>query len=325
MSNEEKKLLNYLNSWENKKIITKKQKNLMMEDMKNETSTNNFFKIIAIIGSIFIGLGVLLLISVNWADLPKFVKLILILFMPIISIGGGYYLSYVKIDYKKIGDSFIFLGSFLIGASLALLAQLYSTGGSVGKLFLIWFFLSIPLTFLFRFKSLSFLTILIFYLSIFFYIIDEYIKIDENKIILLFSILSVIIITSSFFIRKKLNDKFSNILKIFEIISIKVLLLSLFIGIVDEVFYFFGDSIGSEIFQNFIFLAIVFFIMWFSNKNYNSVLRNSTFFWLGAFMILKYFSWFWSYLDVGIFFILFGGFLILLVFGYIKAIKYFKK
>ncbi len=65
--------------------------------------------------------------------------------------------------------------------------------------------------------------------------------------------------------------------------------------------------------------------MWLSNKKYNTILRNSTFFWLSAFMITKYFTWLWDYMDVGIFFVLFGGFLILLVFGYIKGTKYLEK
>jgi uncharacterized membrane protein len=321
MSN--KKIIEYINSWQEKEIISKKQKKLMIEDLENENSTSHFFKIIAIIGALFIGIGALLMISSNWEVLPKFIKLILILLMPILGIGGGYYLSFVKEEYQKIGNAFIFLGTLLIGASLALLGQLYNLSGSITGLLFWWLLLSLPVALVFKYRSLAFISSTLLYTGIFSYIIDaSFWNLDEEVITLIFSVIPVVLIISSYSIRKIITKEYENMLKILEIVSIKVLFLALFISIFDDSLYFLGESFVSGIFQNLLFLGTIFFVMWFSNKKYNSVLRNSTFFWLGGYMIVKYFSWLWNYMSIGIFFLLFGIFLILLVFGYIKGVKY---
>ena len=320
-----KKIINYINSWENKKIISQEQKNLMIKDIKNESSTSNFFKIIALIGALFIGLGIILVISSNWEYLPKLIKLILILSMPILGIGGGYFLSYVKEEYNKIGDAFIFLGTLLIGASLALLGQLYNLDGSATRLLLIWCILSIFPLFLFKFRILAYLSASLFYTTLFCFFVEDIWFSDGRVISLIFTAIPAVVITLSYVFRKFISSSDSQIFKVFEIVSIKVLFLTLFISTLENDLYLLGNSWISEFFQNMLFLGIVFFIMWFSNKNYHNILRNSTFFWLGAYMITKYFSWLWEYMQVGIFFLLFGIFLILLVFGYIKGTKYLEK
>lgn len=322
-----KELLTHISRWKEKEIISSTQENLILKDLETESTTNNFFKIIATIGSLFIGIGIILIISSNWEQLPKFLKLILILAMPTAGLGIGYYLSYIKQDFKKIGDSLIMLSSLLIGASLALLGQLYNLDGTVASLLLKWTILTLPLTYIFRFKTLSAISISLLYITILTYIFDTFKYNMESEIIMqTFTFLPLTIILISYFTRKtifeKLEiDKFKPVQQMFEIISIKVLLFTLLIGTIDENLYLLGETFVSGIIQHGLFLASVFGIMYFSNKENNHILRNSTFFWLGAFMIIKYFDWFWGYAETGLFFVIFGLFLLGLVYTYIKVTK----
>lgn len=319
----EKKLSVYLNSWVSKWIIYEEQKVLIQKDIASESSASLFFTIISTIWALFIWWWIILLISANWEYLPKFIKLILILAMPIVSIWWGYYLSYIKQEYKKIWDSFIFLWSFLIWASLALLGQMYSTGWSVVKLFVIWLILSLPLTFILKFKSIATLNIVLLYLIIFFSFEDNFYRSDES-LLLTFSIVSTLIIASTIFItniNNKIIKQYSSIINVFKIISIKVLLWTLFIWTLDDRhFNFFGE--WTVILHHIVFLIVLFWVMWEANRTYNVVLRHITFIWLWLFMIVKYFAWFWSYMNTWLFFVLFGIFLLGLVYAYIKWIKY---
>ena len=316
--------------WVQKNIISDSQKVAILEDVNNETSANSFFKILSVIASVFIGAGAILIISSNWAYLPKAIKLLLILLMPVVSVGGGYFLSYVKHEYQKIGNAFIILGSLLIGASLALLGQLYNLDGSVAGLLLWWFVLSLPLTLLFKSKSLAAISVSLVYASLFYFITDPngwwVWGIDEQLLVRTFTLVPVIIIAISEAIKTRYKDNSYHAIAVtFEVVSLKILLLTLFIGTIGEdEFWLFGKTGGSELFQNILFLGVVFFVMWYANKRYLSVLRHSAFFWLAAYMVVKYFAWFWDYMDTGIFFVLFGIFLLGMVVGYIKFIKYLK-
>lgn len=316
-------IIDYVTRWNEKKIIDSKQKQLILQDIESETTTSSFFKIIATIGGLFIGLGILLVIASNWEDLPKGLKLVLILLMPTSFLGVGYYLTEILKEYNKIGDSFILLGTLLIGASISLLGQLYNLDGSVTGLLMWWCILTIPITLLFRYRTLSAVLTSLFYLTILYFIIDNHSIWDEDILIQVFTIIPAIMILLSYGLRKaNSQSSFIPIQKMFEVISLKIVFLTLLIGTLDEELYLLGESVISGIVQNVLFLGTVFYVMWYSNKHYYTVLRNTTFGWLGAYMIIKFFSWFADLMDSGISFILFGVFLLALVYGYIKATKY---
>lgn len=99
----------------------------------------------------------ILLFASNWESLGHFTKLILITLLPIIPLGAGYYLSEIKKDFPILGKSLIFLGVLLIGASLALYGQLYHLESNLRSLFLTWFLLSLPFTYIVPFGALAIL------------------------------------------------------------------------------------------------------------------------------------------------------------------------
>ena len=325
-----KKLQGYTEKWVQKGIINEGQKNSILADLEAESSASKLFRVLAIIGVLFVGAGIILIISSNWTYLPKVLKLILILLMPIISVGIGYYLSYVRSEYEKIGNALLFLGALLVGASLALLGQLYNLDGSVGRLLVWWLILTLPFTFIFKFRVFSVLTAVLLYSSMFYLLfLDTSRWWDEESIqtiVRTFTFVPLVVVILSEFLQKKVPTQFVGVFRTFEIVSLKVLFGALFVGLLfDGALALFGDTFGSIVVQNILFLLTVFIVMWVAIKQHNDPLRHSTFFWLGAYLIVKYFAWFWSYMDTGLFFVLFGIFLLGLVYGYIRFSRYIKE
>lgn len=106
------------------------------------------FIIFSIIGAVLVALGILLLIAHNWDNLSRTLKTALA-FLPIIigQIACAY--SYFKKEKNPIwtGSSAIFL-SISLGASMALISQIYNIPGSLGTYIFYWSLLSIPIIYL---------------------------------------------------------------------------------------------------------------------------------------------------------------------------------
>lgn len=90
---------------------------------------SSFGSILALIGSILIGVGVAWLLADNWHFIPSFLKIIILM-----SLTGAAYFSgvYLRVkNYYKIGSALIFLGSALYTLSVFLIAQIFSTETSL--------------------------------------------------------------------------------------------------------------------------------------------------------------------------------------------------
>lgn len=106
--------------------------------------------IFSILGSLCIGLGIILLLAYNWNKLPIFVRTILSL-VPLIL---AQILAFRTMLYRKESDawregtaSFLFL---MTGASIALVTQTYHIPGDYFDFTLTWMLLGLPLVYLMR-------------------------------------------------------------------------------------------------------------------------------------------------------------------------------
>ncbi len=73
---------------------------------------------ISVLGSILVGIGVLLFIAANWSEIPRFAKLGIIFVSLLASHGTGYWLRYEKKSYPRVGASLILLGSILLESGI---------------------------------------------------------------------------------------------------------------------------------------------------------------------------------------------------------------
>lgn len=321
------KLAHYLKLSEEKWIITLAQKDDILALVKNESSSVGFIKILSIIGAVCIGFGVILIISSNWSEFPKFIKLLLSIMLPIISLGIWYYFTYVQSELKILWNAFLLMGGVLIGATIALIWQTYNLDGTVGSLLLMWFIVSLPLVFVFKLKTLAVMSTALFYGLIFYYTTEEFFASwrDEKYILAIFAVISGVTTIASYILGQMFEWKYNYLLKPVWVISLKILFLVLFLWTVDDWFMFLWESFMWVIAHNILFLGIIGFTMWWANKNHEILLRHATFVWIGLYIFVKYMELFSGYLEAGIFFIVTGFFIIGLVYSFIKINKYLEK
>ena len=105
--------------------------------------------IIAVLGVILVGVGVILLIGANWQHISKLSRLALLILVTAASYAAGYRMAYDSQKYPKVGMALLLLGSLLWGASIFLIGQMYHSGGGGGevKAVLYWFIGVFPLAY----------------------------------------------------------------------------------------------------------------------------------------------------------------------------------
>ncbi|MDJ0735239.1 MAG: DUF2157 domain-containing protein [Nostocaceae cyanobacterium] len=115
-----------------------------------ETAARDRFVVILIaLGSILLGLGIITFIAANWQAWSREVKLTLLLSLFLVTNIAGFYLQRQPIPAtirgktpgrrKQIfGHGLLLLGALILGANMALVAQMFHISGSSYELFLSW-------------------------------------------------------------------------------------------------------------------------------------------------------------------------------------------
>lgn len=115
---------------------------------REQQQPNRMNLVFGIIGSILVGLGIILIVAHNWDKLDRPVKLVFS-FAPLV-IGQllcGYVLLRKPENYtwKESCATFLF---FAVGASIALVAQVYNIPGNIGSFLFTWMLLCFPLIYI---------------------------------------------------------------------------------------------------------------------------------------------------------------------------------
>jgi uncharacterized membrane protein len=116
---------------------------------------------LSVLGSILVGVGVILFIASNWSVIPNWGRLFVVFSSMLAGYGMGFYFRYEAKNYPKVGASLILLGSLIFGAGMFLIAQIYHITVHYPNGPLLWGLFVLPLAYLLRFKSLVSLAILV--------------------------------------------------------------------------------------------------------------------------------------------------------------------
>ena len=133
----------------------------LLETAHEKAGPGRLITTLSILGSILVGVGVILFIASNWSALPNWGRLFIVFSSMLTSYGFGYYLRYEARSYPKVGASLILLGSLIFGAGMFLIAQIYHITVHYPNGPLLWGLFVLPLAYLLRFKSLISLAILV--------------------------------------------------------------------------------------------------------------------------------------------------------------------
>lgn len=152
-------------TWVKEKIIQPAQAKKILSkynDLPEEGffGKNKLISVVSTIGAILIGLGMLLFVASNWQAMPASLKLIILYGSTF-----GFYFAGWKVQQKnfhKVGLSLLFLGSIMVGVTLALTAQIFNIEANFMRFFLIWFVAVAPLSYVFRSKPTLLLSHILF-------------------------------------------------------------------------------------------------------------------------------------------------------------------
>jgi uncharacterized membrane protein len=130
--------------------------------------TNRLLAIFGVLGSVLVGLGLILIVAHNWDALSRTFKTVLVL-LPVLlgQLACAYALFYRKdsIGWKEGSSAFLV---FAIGAAMALISQIYQIPGELSSFMLTWALLSLPMVYLLN----SSVTSLLYLAGITFYAAD---------------------------------------------------------------------------------------------------------------------------------------------------------
>ena len=175
-------------------LITEEQHQRIVAHFGLKEEGSRFLAIISTVGAVLVAAGVILLISANWEEIPKFLKIAVGLALLLGAHAGGYYLREVRKDYLKTAEALHLTGSVLFLANIALVGQIYHLSSRPPNAILLWWAGFAALPWLLRSKAQFVLLLLAF--GVWFGMEtaerDSFLHVRETAEVALFSVLGLL-------------------------------------------------------------------------------------------------------------------------------------
>ncbi|MCL7754919.1 DUF2157 domain-containing protein [Polaribacter sp. Z022] len=127
-------------------------------DSKNIPQNNRLLTVFGVLGSLLVGLGIILVLAHNWDQFSRSIKSILA-FLPLVI--GQIVVGYSLLKKKSkiwLESSGVFL-FFSVGSCISLISQIYNIPGNFNTFIVSWVLLCLPLIYLIKSKGVLLLTI----------------------------------------------------------------------------------------------------------------------------------------------------------------------
>lgn len=134
---------------------------------KESSSANRLFSVLGGLGATLVGLGIILIVAHNWYDLGKTVQTTLGLLPLFIGQLFCALVLHKKRDNRQLSETATVLLFFGIGASIALVSQIYQISGDLGNFLFTWLLLILPMIYLMKssLTSLLYIATMTYYVS----------------------------------------------------------------------------------------------------------------------------------------------------------------
>lgn len=123
-----------LNVFEDEGIITEEQKSRMVDSYEVAKGVN-LIRLISVVGSVLVGLGILTYIAGNWHNMSPTIRMTFIIIGMV-----GFYVSGMQLDqlYPKTARALRYIALFIFGGGLFLTDQTFHLNRNVSFHFLVW-------------------------------------------------------------------------------------------------------------------------------------------------------------------------------------------
>ncbi len=148
-----KRLFKEIELWLEDKIIEPYQADTIKNRYSENIEHNRLLASLFILGSILVGIGIILFIASNWRYIGEAFKISVIFFLIAGFNLAGYYLRFRRNNYPRLGESLIFLGAVCFGAGVWLIAQIFQIPYNYANGILFWFIGILPLIYVGRSNS----------------------------------------------------------------------------------------------------------------------------------------------------------------------------
>jgi uncharacterized membrane protein len=154
--------------WETDGLISPTQFQQLAEryqfDRLDTIAKNRFTLILIGMGCILIGLGVITFVAANWQEIPREIRVALLisLFIGVNFAGFALWRDRSRDQWQqRLGQGLLLLGGIILGANMALMAQMFHMGGSPYGLYLTWGIGVLAMSYSLRLTSLGMLAVLL--------------------------------------------------------------------------------------------------------------------------------------------------------------------
>jgi len=121
--------------------------------------------IFGVLGTLLVGLGIILILAHNWDYLPKTIKTGLAILLLVTGQVLALYAIVKKYHQKTWLETTAVFWTLMIGASISLIAQIYHISGDFNRFLITWLLLALPVIYLMR----SSLTAILYIIGVFIY------------------------------------------------------------------------------------------------------------------------------------------------------------
>lgn len=213
--------------WQTEGLIDESQYELLSQryhfNTLDTSARNRFIIIIFGLGSLLLGLAVITFVAANWQDWSREWRVFLLVSVFVGVNTAGFYLwrSPTEQWQNRLGQGLLLLGALILGANMALMAQMFHQSGSPAGLYIVWGIGVLAMAYSLRLTLLGILSILLigfgYWLGIFeLYAIDDFswLKLGLQNMPLL---ASLTLIPLAYWCRSRWLFGFSAILIIFSL------------------------------------------------------------------------------------------------------------
>jgi uncharacterized membrane protein len=157
-----------VNKWRESGIISGDQSEAILnyeaapeEPFRLGLRFNRLIVVLATLGAILIGAGIISFVAANWQGIPSIAKLALLIGGQIATYVIAFQLQFVR-GYPRIGGAIMFTGAAWFGANVFLVAQSYHLPTDSPELLIWWFLGILPLAYIVRSNAITVMAVGIF-------------------------------------------------------------------------------------------------------------------------------------------------------------------